>query len=186
MTRISVSGSRGGSKAGNGLGGNSLSLLGAQSSSMIIGSRGRGTAGGDHGHTGGGSGLRPHHNLVGGSHVHIQPLYAASNTSTGNRGTTTGGTGAHHHGGLPSGGIISHLSKSLEQNQNRTNLSLAERNNERNERRKYTEMITNLKKKEKQNRELLEQISKKLKTQEKKSTEETKISIELKKRHDIM
>ena len=47
-------------------------------------------------------------------------------------------------------------------------------------------MITNLKKKEKQNRELLEQISKKLKTQEKKSTEDTKISIELKKRHDIM
>jgi len=33
---------------------------------------------------------------------------------------------------------------------------------------------------------LLEQISKKLKNQEKKSTEETKISIELKKRHDIM
>lgn len=33
---------------------------------------------------------------------------------------------------------------------------------------------------------MLEQISKKLKNQEKKSTEETKISIELKKRHDIM
>ena len=65
-------------------------------------------------------------------------------------------------------------------------MSLAERNIERNERRKYAEVINNLKKKEKQNREILEQISKKLKVSEKKSTEETKISIELKKRHDIM
>jgi hypothetical protein len=44
------------------------------------------------------------------------------------------------------------------------------------------EVMESIKKKDK----VIEQISKKLKTQEKKSTEETKISMELKKRHDVM
>ena len=103
----------------NGLGGNSLSLLGAQSSSMIIGSRARGAAVGGHVATSGGAGLRPHQNLVGASHVHIQPMYAAANNTSGNGGTT--GAAARvgpHQGGLPAGGVVSHLSKSLEQNQN--------------------------------------------------------------------
>ena len=118
---------------------------------MIIGGRSRGAATGDQAIGGGGPALRPHHNLIGGSHVHIQPLYAAANNTSGNRGTNGGGTavGARPQGGPPGGGIISHLSKSLEQNQNHANLSLAERNNERAERRKYAEMTANLKKKEK-------------------------------------
>ena len=84
----------------NGLGGNSLSLLGAQSSSMIIGSRARGAAGGDQGATGGGAGLRPHHNLVGGSHVHIQPMYAAANNTSTNGGAIGAATrvGPHQTG----------------------------------------------------------------------------------------
>ena len=106
MTRISVSGSRGGSRAMNGLVGNSLSLLGAQSSSMIIGTRARPGAG-DGATTGGGPGLRPHHNL--GSHMQIQPLYPGANTNA-NRGAADAGRG------MPSGGGISHLSRSLEQN----------------------------------------------------------------------
>jgi len=86
---------------------------------MIIGSRARGAAGGGHAAAGGGAGLRPHQNLVGGSHVHIQPLYAAANNTSGNGGAAGAATrvGAHP-GGLPTGGVISHLSKSLEQNQN--------------------------------------------------------------------
>lgn len=38
----------------------------------------------------------------------------------------------------------------------------------------------------KQKEKLVEQLTKKLKNQEKKITEETKMSIELKKRHDVM
>lgn len=52
--------------------------------------------------------------------------------------------------------------------------------------RKYTEMAAAFKKREKHQKEVIEQLNKKLKAQEKRSSEETKISIELKKRHDIM
>ena len=51
---------------------------------------------------------------------------------------------------------------------------------------KYTEVIQNLKKKEKQQKELIVSLTKKLKNEELKNQEETKISIELKKRHDIL
>jgi hypothetical protein len=44
------------------------------------------------------------------------------------------------------------------------------------------DLVDQIQKKEK----IIEQMAKKLKTQEKKSSEETKISIELKKRHDVM
>ena len=55
-----------------------------------------------------------------------------------------------------------------------------------NNERKYAEVILNLKHNDKKHRDLLQQISKKLKNQEKKSTEETKIAMELRKRHEIM
>ena len=67
FNRISVSGSRAGSRAVNGLDGNQINLLGAQSSSMIIGNRARMGAGGGTSGASRGAGLRPHHNLVGGS-----------------------------------------------------------------------------------------------------------------------
>lgn len=52
---------------------------------------------------------------------------------------------------------------------------------------KYNEqLIHQLKKKEKHTRELLEQMTKKFKNLEKKSQEDSKISLELKKRHDVM
>ena len=52
---------------------------------------------------------------------------------------------------------------------------------------KYNEqLIHQLKKKEKHTRDLLEQMTKKFKNLEKKSQEDSKISLELKKRHDVM
>ena len=79
--------------------------------------------------------------------------------------------------GGPPPGLNMNMSKSLENHQN-MNASLAER--------KYAEIAANFKKRDKHHREMVEQLAKKLKAQEKKSTEETKISIELKKRHDVM
>jgi hypothetical protein len=131
-----------------------------------------------------GNGLKPHHNLITGTSTFGGGLLS---------GLTDGRDGGGIHesrssnlqnpalysgsaagAGAPS--INMNISKSLE-NQN-LSLSLAER--------KYTEIAANFKKREKQNRELVEQLTKKLKAQEKKSSEETKISFELKKRHDIM
>jgi uncharacterized protein YgiM (DUF1202 family) len=69
------------------------------------------------------------------------------------------------------------LSKSLE-NQNVGSSFTADR--------RYAESLQNLKKKEKQNRETIQTLQKKLKFQEKKSQEESRVSVELKKRHDYM
>ena len=78
-------------------------------------------------------------------------------------------------GGATVGTNSINLSKSLENHNNNFNME-----------RRYSETIQNYKKKEKQSRELLQNASKKLKTQEKKNAEETKISMELKKRYDVM
>lgn len=190
---------RGSSYALGGAGG----LLGAgvQSSSVIIGKRPekyRASSGSRPGNIGasagvataghyGGNGLKPHHNLITGTSTFGGGLLSGLNNGREGGGihesrssnlqnpamysVTATGPGA------PPTSLNMNMSKSLEHHQNMS-LNLAER--------KYTEIVANFKKREKQNKELIEQLTKKLKAQEKKSSEETKISIELKKRHDIM
>lgn len=129
-------------------------------------------------------GLKPHHHLISGTSTFGAGLFSGSGKGRDGIHESRSSNLQNPHiypasGGQAAGagGPSINMSKSLEGHAG-LNVTLAER--------KYTEMVANFKKREKQSREVIEQLNKKLKAQEKKSSEETKISIELKKRHDIM